>query len=127
MKLSRIENSPNIIVEMFDFNEFIEHAKKASLILYEPQFFSSPFHNDEKIRSVNCYALGVDLQTYPVILKYQKSRKNTHFRANTELKSPKEVIHTSMCAFIDELKRLFHIVRGTIQTDRKETLWHDLF
>ncbi len=119
------ENSTGNIIELDSLKEFIKYAKKASLCIYEPQFFSSPFNNETRIRGVICYAIGVKFQEDSIILKYQKTWHNSHFRPNSERQNPKDVIDSSMRAFINQLETQFHALRGKISRDHMMPLWRD--
>jgi hypothetical protein len=105
--------------------EFTKYAKKASLFIYEPEFFTSPFNNEMKIRSVTCYAIGVKFQEVSVILKYQKSWCNSRFHPNSEGHNPKDVIDASMRAFITQLETQFHALKGKLSRDNMMLLWQD--
>lgn len=111
------EKRVSTIIELYDLKEFMEYAKEAPLFIYEPQFFSSPFNNETKMKSVTCYAIGVKFQDISIILKYQKNWEKADCLPNTERQNPKDVMDTSMQAFINQLKNQFHALRGKISGD----------
>lgn len=115
------------IIEIYDLKEFLEYAKTAPLVIYDPDFFSSPFIDERKIRCVNCYAVGVQFQRLSVILKYQKSRKNSNFQRNNKRDNPKDVIDSSMRAFINQIKTQFHAMKGFIHGEKKDSIWNEFF
>ena len=120
------ENYTGNIIELDSLKEFMKYAKKASLFIYEPEFFSSPFNSETKIRSVSCYAIGVKFQEDSVILKYQKTWHNSYFRPNSGRHNPKDVIDSSMRTFINQLENQFHALKGKINRDNMRSIWHDL-
>lgn len=117
----------NCIIEIDDWDVFLKYAKEAPLFLYEPQLFSSPFINDEKIRCVNCYAIGIKLRDYPLILKYQKIWDKSDFQGNSNLNSPKDMINSVMQTFIENIKKQFHAIKGTIHAEKSNINWSDYF
>ena len=123
--LNPFEIYTNQVIEIYDLKEFMKYAKTAPLAIYDPEFFSSPFIDERKIRCVNCYAIGVKFQGLSVILKYQKSRKNSHFPINSKRMPPKDVIDSSMRAFINELQSQVQAVKGTIHKEKQRSLWDD--
>ena len=125
MQLEHSESYTGNIIELESLEEFTKYAKKASLFIYEPEFFSSPFKNEIRIRSVTCYAIGVKFQEVSVILKYQKTWHNSYFRPNSERHNPKDVIDSSMRVFITQLETQFHALRGKLSRDNMMPLWRD--
>lgn len=119
--------SANIIVEIGEWEEFIKYAKTSKLFLYDPILFSTPFIDERKIRCVNCYAIGINFQGLPVILKFQKSQKNTSIKANFERKSPKDSINAEMRIFIEELKTRFQAIQGSIHWDGTKPVTRQLY
>ncbi|MFX1295346.1 MAG: hypothetical protein ACFFD2_10920 [Promethearchaeota archaeon] len=115
----------NFIVEIYDLKEFLKYAKTAPLVIYDPEFFSSPFLDEKKIRCVNCYAIGVRFQGLPIILKYQKSRNNLHSQTTQKRENPKNVIDSSMRAFINQIKSKLHILKGSVHEEKKNSFWND--
>jgi len=92
----------------------MKYAKTAPLFIYEPQFFSSPFNNETKMKSVICYAIGVKFQDISVILKYQKIWEKFDNQSKIKRQNPKDLIDSSIQAFIMQLKNKFHALRGKI-------------
>ena len=123
--LNPFEIYTNQVIEIYDLKEFMKYAKTAPLAIYDPEFFTSPFIDERKIRCVNCYAIGVKFQGLSVILMYQKSRKNSHFPNNRKRMNPKDIIDSSMRAFINELRSQIHAVKGTIHGDNQRSVWDD--
>jgi hypothetical protein len=123
--LERSRNYIGTIIELDSLKEFTKHVKKASLLIYEPEFFPSPFNNETRIRSVTCYAIGVKFQGVSVILKYQKTWDNSQFHPNSERHNPKDVIDSSMKTFITQLETQWHAVKGKIGRDNLMPIWHD--
>jgi len=117
--------SNNIIVEIYEFEEFMKFAQTAPLIIYESEFFSSPFIDEHKIRSVNCYAIGVRFQGLPTILKYQKTIRNTQIHSYSNGEHPKDVIDSSMRVFINDLKCQLNALKGSIHGEKKDSSWND--
>ncbi len=115
------------MVELFDVNEFSRYAKTAPLVLYNPQFFPSPFLNEKKIKCVDCYAVGVKFQKVSIILKYQESWKHINCRESRERGNPKDRIDSSMRTFIIKFKNEFHAIKGTVEGDRPDTLWNGFY
>lgn len=120
------ENYSENVIELESLKEFMKYAKKASLCIYEPELFSSPFNNEIKIRSVSCYAIGVKFQAVSVILKYQKTWQNSQFPPNSEKLNPKDVIDSSMRIFINQLEHQFHALKGKLSRDNMMPLWRDI-
>ncbi|MDD1778771.1 MAG: hypothetical protein LUQ65_11460 [Candidatus Helarchaeota archaeon] len=119
------ENYAGNIIELDSLKEFTKYAKKATLFIYEPDFFSSPFKNEIRIRSVICYAIGVKFQDVSVILKYQKTWHNSHLSPNSERRNPKDVIDSSMRVFINQVETQFHALKGKLSRDNMRPVWRD--
>ena len=115
------------IIEIFDLNEFKKYAKKASLVIYNPEFFSSPFINEKKIKSITCYLIGVRFRNLFSILKYQKTWKNSAIRCDNEHKNPKDAIDSSMRTFIDQIKDQFHAINGIIYGEKTKSIWSTFY
>lgn len=124
-------NPPEIaaknVIEICDLNEFLKYARGAPLLIYDPEYFPSPFLNEQRIRSVNCYAICVNFQGLPVILKYHKSRKNSNLQGQKRGINPKDVIDASMRSFINQIETQFNAVKGSIPGEKKQSIWDDVF
>lgn len=125
LNLNPLEICTNYIIEIYEFEEFMKFAQTAPLIIYEPEFFSSPFLDEHKIRCVNCYAIGVRFQGLPTILKFQKNNRNTQIQPNSKREHPTDVINSSMRAFINEIKCQLNALKGSIHGEKKDSSWND--
>ncbi|TFG07579.1 hypothetical protein EU538_08590 [Candidatus Thorarchaeota archaeon] len=60
---------PPVVVE--DYDEFIDAANRAAVVLYDPEYFQSPFLDDQKrIRRVTLTAIGVEVKGLPLTFKH---------------------------------------------------------
>ena len=127
MDLNPLQNYPNNIIELFDLTEFLRHAKNASLVIYDPIFFSSPFLNEQKIRCVNCYAIGVKFRDFPVTLKFQKTWNPSTMPRKNRPENPKTVIDTAMRTFINQIITQFNAIKGSIHGEKAKSIWNEYF
>ena len=127
MDLNPLQSCPNNIIELFDLKEFLRHAKNASLVIYDPIFFSSPFQDENKIRCVNCYAIGVKFRDFPVTLKFQKTWKTPKMPIKESPENPKILIDSAMRRFINQLISQFNAIKGTIHGEKSKSIWRDYF
>ena len=125
LNLKPVEICTNYIIEIYEFEEFMKFAQNASLIIYESQFFSSPFLDEHKIRCVNCYAIGVRFQGLPTILKFQKNNKNTQIQSNSKREHPTDAIDSAMRSFINEIKYQLNALKGSIHGEKNDSSWND--
>jgi hypothetical protein len=69
MKREETINQPTIILDKYE--DFMEYAADAALVTYKPEYFHSPFLDDEKrLRRVTFHAIGVMRQGIALTFKY---------------------------------------------------------
>ncbi|MHA1129344.1 MAG: hypothetical protein ACTSQI_10335 [Candidatus Helarchaeota archaeon] len=115
------------ILELYDWNEFLKYVQHASLFIYEPDYFPTPFLHEEKIRCVNCYAIGVESLNFPLIIKFQKTSKNTDFSKPPSPDDLKTIIDSSMRHFIHTISTRYNAVRGKLHGSEQKLPWFALF
>jgi hypothetical protein len=126
LKLDKPIGCTQSIVELYDWNEFLKYARRAPLLIYEPEFFPTPFLHEEKIRCVNCYAIGIKFENLPVILKYQKNQKGLQYRDRAEPENPKNIIDAAMRRFIHKITISLNAVKGKLNGGQEKFTWGDL-
>jgi len=102
---------PPVVLE--DYADFKRFAKDAAVVVYSPEFFSSPFLDDQKrLRRLTLTALGVPIRGMALTFKYvfdhaELERYDAYGESNSGLLS--EVINSLGCAGT--------LVRGTIDME----------
>ncbi len=118
---------PHNIIEIYDLNEFLNYARYTPLFIYNPEVFSSPFLNENKIRSVTCHLIGVQFNNLSIILKYQKFWNPSDSSNPTMKNNPKDVIDAAMRLFIAKIENEFQAVKGNLQGEKSESIWDHFF
>ncbi len=123
LKLDKPIGCTQSIVELDDWNEFSKYARQAPLLIYEPEFFPTPFLHEEKIRCVNCYAIGIKFENLPVILKFQKNQKSLQHGKRAVPQNPKNLIDAAMRRFIHKITTSFNAVKGKLDGGQESITW----
>lgn len=125
--LEHSKKRTNPVIELYDIEQFLKYAKDASLVVYNTQLFSSPFLDENKIRQVNCYAIGVIFNGLRAILKHQKTWQNSKIPRNTQKRNPKDVIDTLMRKFVNQIKTELNGIEGNLLEGDSQPIWSGLF
>ncbi|TFF67984.1 hypothetical protein EU520_01000 [Candidatus Thorarchaeota archaeon] len=106
---------PPVVLE--DYGDFIEAANRAAVVLYDPEYFQSPFLDDQKrVRRVTLTAIGVEVKGLPLTFK--------HILDHQDLMDPSrawEDVVSDIDSFLREgiqtLNRSVRLMRGSLETN----------
>ncbi len=105
---------PPLVLE--DYDDFMEAANRAAVVLYDPEYFQSPFLDDQqRIRRVTLMAIGVEVNGLPLTFKYIID----HQDLNDPSRSWEDVvcdIDSFMRDGIQTLHRSVRLMRGSLET-----------
>ncbi|NWF96352.1 MAG: hypothetical protein HXY34_09440 [Candidatus Thorarchaeota archaeon] len=106
---------PPIVLDKYE--EFRELARDAALLLYSPEFFRSPFLDDQRrIRRVTLTAVGVNVRGVPLTFKYTLDYNELRDRSGTWDQQTADVDRV-ISGILDTLASECNMVSGSLESE----------
>lgn len=110
-------------VTLFKYEEFRQFAKDAALVVCTPEYFRSPFLDDDKrLKRVTLTAIGVNVKGLPLSFKYVLDYDDFHDPSRTWDEESADVTRL-MSELVDEIGVTSTLVHGRVET---EASWGEL-
>lgn len=104
-------------VTLFKYEEFRQFAKDAALVVCTPEYFRSPFLDDDKrLKRVTLTAVGVNVRGLPLSFKYVLDFDDFHDPSKTWDEESADVTRL-MSELVDEIGAASTLVQGRVETE----------
>ncbi|UCE10848.1 MAG: hypothetical protein JSW61_02665 [Candidatus Thorarchaeota archaeon] len=100
-------------IELYDYDEFRELARRAAILTYYPDYFVSPFMDEQKkMKRLTLHAVGVIVNGLPMTFRFVVNGDDLLDTSKTWADQTDEV-DRFLSGVVEELEREGMLVRGT--------------
>lgn len=113
------ESSPVYVppVQLESFTEFKKVARDAAVVVFSPEYLSSPFLDDDRrLRRLTVAAIGVDRRNIPLTFKFTVDHEQA-LQRHSGL-DPSSAVSRMAAEIREELEYYGNVVQGSVESER---------